>query len=137
MFGWLRQLLTAARPRRDARQIFRYWDGAADRRIDPVLAWQALDALAGGEWQDTLKAVAAAPPPGTVGGMARAWGERKRAATLKLADMVAGAFGVVPFDGSAGLTVAERVALAASFLDFMGGLAAAARGPTTSPSPTA
>lgn len=125
LFSWLWRRLVA-RPRRDGRQVFRFWDGTRKRQADPLLVWSALDRLAGGDWQAAFRAAAAVAPPGAVGQVLEHFHRTRADATLKLGELVGRAFGVPEFDGG-GLTVAERVALAVAFLDYMADLGVRSR----------
>lgn len=143
----LRRLL-GYRHRRPPGAVFEFWDGAGVRAVDPVAAWYAMDAASGGKWQDWLRLIAAVPPPPPAGvkvnaestaRAAAALRDSQKDASLKLTDAVCVAFGVAPFTPAGGLTLVERIALAAAYLGYMGGLAGAAKAhpPTGSPSATA
>ena len=141
---FLRLFRRAPADRRPAGTVFRYHDGTRERSADPVAAWYALDDAAGRDkWQELLRAVAQELPPVPPGQdpakfakVHKAAESARRAATVELADAVCRAFGVAPLapDGT-GLTLTERVALAASYLEFMGGLAGLAKAHPTTASP--
>jgi len=136
VLGWFR------RSRRQIdRQLFRYWDGTRTRYADPVVAWEAMEANAGENWTDLLKLLSAPPPPGVVGEVLKMRQRSQQTAAKKLAEAATIAFGVEPTDDAdgqpTGLSVSERIALVVAFLDYIGGLAVAARPFTTSPSATA
>lgn len=139
MLGWLWRLFSRKKAR-DERQLFRFWDGTRYRRADPVELWAKMEGAAGEDWTDLLRLLAKAPPPGTIGDMLKLARKAQQDAATKIAEATCAAFDVSPFaeDGTAtvGLTKAERIALAASFLGFIGGLAGAARPFLRSPSPT-
>lgn len=134
------------RGRRAPRSVFEFFDGTAARTADPVAVWYALDEASGAKWQDWLRLIAAEPPPPPPGvdvkatlGAVAALRESQRKATLDLVAAADRAFGVRGFDGSGGLTLVERVALVAAYLEYMGGLAGEAKShpPTGSPPATA
>lgn len=133
--------LFSRRPDR-GRQIFRFWDGSRHRYADPVEVWQVLEREAGDEWPDLLKTLSTDLPPAPEGAdvstVAANFRKAQEAAGEKVGAAVCAALGVKPLasDGS-GLTRAERVLLAAQLLEFVGGLALAAKGKASSPQPTA
>lgn len=141
MWNWILQLFGFRSTLRDTRQLYRFYDGTRYRVVDPVEAWSAMEVAAGEEWTSLMRTMAADPPPGTVGAALKLWYETQQDAAKKVAAAVCAAFGVAELAETdaapIGLTRAERIALAADFMSYMGSLAAGAKKkPIPSPSPT-
>lgn len=128
MLGWIARLF---RRRDDRRDIFRFWDGARWRAVDPLPASRALDESLGQRVGEVLALLTTPPPPDPpnvdVSAVRADYTRRQTEAALQLADAAGKAFGVLPFDGAGGLTEAERIRLATRFLVFLHGLAEDAR----------
>lgn len=122
LLGWVGRLF---RRRTPERCIFRFFDGSGRRAADPLEVWRAMEDKAGTEWPELIRLLAAEPTPGVVGAMAARHEANQRKAADTLAEAACVAFGVMPLtaDGRAGLIRSERVALVATFLRYMGGLA--------------
>lgn len=130
MLTWFRRLLAAffrARVKRDPRATFEFWDGGRWRSVDPIAVWAALTRDLGEDLGDQLATVTTPAPPGTAGEMARKFAEARQAAAEKVAGAVCAAFGVEPYADGEGLTVPERISLAAEYLRRMAALGTAAR----------
>lgn len=121
MFGWFRRLWS-----RDHRRcIFTYHNGTTYRRADPLAVGAVLERECP-KYADYLELIADATPigPGPAGDDIR---KQKAEAITELIRATRVAFGVVPLDADRGLTEAETLALFRSFLEFLAGLADAAR----------
>lgn len=130
MFDWLRRVLAAffrARVRRDPRATFEFWDGGRWRSVDPIAVWGALTRDLGEDLDDALATVKTPAPPGTVGEMAKKFAAARQAAAERVAAAACAAFGVEPYADGEGLTVPERVSLAAEYLRRMAAWGGAAR----------
>lgn len=113
------------RARRDPRATFEFWDGSRDRSVDPIEVWGRLNA--GRDVEADLRTVLTPPPPGLVGDAAGRFAEARQKAAEQLAARVCDAFGVEPYSEGAGLTIPERIALAARYVRRMRDLGDAAR----------
>lgn len=121
---------------RPSQNIFRFWDGSAYRRVDPIPTFKALEAACGGDVLALLVEM-------TGGGedipesLRRGLKEQQERATEVVIRAARGAFGVGPYsyDGrrECGLTDTSTVRLVADFVRFMTGLAAAAGPKSTWP----
>lgn len=130
MLSWLRRVLAAffrARVTRDPRATFEFWDGARWRSVDPIAVWGTLTRDLGDDLADALATVTTPAPPGTVGDMAKKFAEARQAAAERVAAAVCAAFGVEPYADGEGLTIPERVSLAAEYLRRMRSWGDAAR----------
>ncbi len=130
MLALLRRLWAALfRPgvARDPRATFEFWDGARWRSVDPIAVWAALTRDLGEDLGDALATVTTPAPPGTVGEMAAKFAAARQAAAERVADAVCRAFGVEPYADGDGLTIPERIALAAGYVRHMASLGTAAR----------
>ena len=129
MFGWVRRLWSGDQ----GRLLFRYWDGSRWRHADPVRAWAVLEEACGGDVAGLLAKVADASPglvipAGPVGDQVK---EGREKATAVVLAAVRKALRVAEFADAggrlSGLTDGETVALLTSFLEYLEGLADAAR----------
>lgn len=130
MVGWLIGRLLAPfrlRTRRAGRGVFTFWDGRGWRSIDAIEAWLSITREMGEGFEDAIRAVTDTAPPGLIGDAARQFAEAKLVAAKTLADAVTRAFGVEPHRGDAGLSIPDRVALAAGFIRYMQSLRAHSR----------
>ena len=140
MFGWLARRFRTDPAR--GRSVFAYRDGhGGTRYVDPLVAWQEFEAAAGESWGEMFKVLGTKMPaiPGVdSSSIAKDLKAKQAEAAKELAEATSKALGVPALtpDGK-GLTRAERIALAADFLAFMGRLADAARPFVNSPAPTA
>jgi hypothetical protein len=121
------------------RNIFEFHDGTKDREVDPLEVGSVLEAECP-EYLELAETLVSEPaiklPPG---GLTESVGNQKVEANQKLLAVTRKMFGVKPFssvDGKrSGLTQEETLALLASFMKFMGGLADEARPFVSSPPP--
>ncbi|MBN9522621.1 hypothetical protein J0H58_29550 [bacterium] len=125
----LRRLLSALwpfrrRPRHDPRATFEFWDGDRWRAADPIAVWGRLNA--GRDVEDDLRVVLTPGPDGMDEATAARFAAARHKAAEALADRVCAAFGVEAFADGRGLTVPERVSLAAEFVGHMARLGAVA-----------
>jgi len=97
------------------RAIFRYWDGLRERAADPLEIWMAID-----------------NDPEFIGDKhPQAVDDGESEASRIMGEMICRAFKVKAFDGSAGLTLQERLALWSVFCGYADDLKK-----STSPWPT-
>lgn len=123
------------------RSIFAYHDGQSHRWIDPMLVEERMEKAGGEGWQQVVidvRNLHRPTPPGVSGVVLAERAAARRREKGKLLAWVREAFGILPLsaDGK-GLTEAETVGVLTDYLEFCGGLAAAARPLAASPAATA
>lgn len=129
MLTWLRRLFR----RPDDREIFAYWDGAKQRRIDPLVAWRKLwgdpDINLGDEYKVALNPISEDGKQFYPDGMVAESEDR-------LLTLIRKTFDVQPWSESTpGLTIDETLDLLAAFLQFRAALKKK-RNPLPMPSPS-
>lgn len=114
--------------KRDARQLFPYFDGTRDRLIDPTVAAEGLDTATDGQWVSLLRVIATPPPEPPKGVDTSAvdaiYQKSRMDAAKKVADACCAAFRVEEANdeepGSVrGLSRPERIALVTAFFWYL------------------
>lgn len=113
IIAWLKARFS----RQPQREIFVYWDGARQRRIDPLVAWRG---IWGHKEIDLARAVKISTNPTLADGKPVYSPEEIYAAEDQMRQLTREVFGVQQFSESApGLTVAEIDALLSRFIEYM------------------
>lgn len=105
------------RSRRDKREIFEYWDGQSTRRADPLLLWRNMLSSTTCSAERDLPAAFGFGEEGKAVEYDAESESRVLALTLELFEITA-----YSEDNPTGLTIAERLELLTSFLQYMGEL---------------
>lgn len=113
LIAWLKSRFS----RQSAREIFTYWDGAKERRIDPLVAWRG---IWGHKEIDLARAVKISVNPTLADGKPVYQPEEIYAAEDQMRQLACEVFGVQQYSESApGLTVAELDELLSRFIGYM------------------
>lgn len=103
---FLRRLLGGTRgPGNDnPRRVFKYRDGARTRSVDPLAVERVMAEVAGTDWREQLRALAAGPAAdlGLVGELAASADADRAATRRKLLQAVCAAFGVTEYTDHGG-----------------------------------
>lgn len=131
LIAWLKARFS----RQPQREIFTYWDGAKQRRIDPLVAWRG---IWGHKEIDLARAVKISVNPTLADGKAVYQPAEIYAAEDQMRQLTCEVFGVQQFSDSVpGLTVAELDELLSRFIAWMTDLKKKRKPLPTMPQPSA